>query len=155
MDLGGGWLKWRSLSRPTPDVIVLNGNSERFCIQCGQDYNLAFFYSNGRGGKRPRCKGCMMTRRHNLKRARLGLPPYPAAAPYVPLRTQRASDPRQMEFDFLRPQDSGEAHHFRVDDALDGLFWDLMREEMDRRFPDWREAWDGQTMPAETARRNY
>ena len=89
MDLGGGWLKWRSLSRPTPDVIVLNGNSKRFCIQCGQDYGLAFFYSNGRGGKRPRCKGCMMTRRHNLKRARLGLPPYPEAAPYVPLRTKR------------------------------------------------------------------
>ena len=89
MDLGGGWLKCRSLSRPIPDVIVLNGNSERFCIQCGQDYGLAFFYSNGRGGKRPRCKGCMMTRRHNLKRARLGLPPYPEAAPYVPLRTKR------------------------------------------------------------------
>jgi hypothetical protein len=31
----------------------------------------------------------MMTRRHNLKRARLGLPPYPEAAPFIPLRKKR------------------------------------------------------------------
>ena len=61
----------------------------RRCIQCGGWYGGEFFYSNGRGGMRPRCIGCMMTRLHNQKRKLFGLPPYSEAAPFIPLRKLR------------------------------------------------------------------
>jgi hypothetical protein len=85
--------QWRARAGdPMPGLIVgpCMGYPQRVCVQCGGSYDQdLFYYSNGRGGKRPRCIGCMMTRRHNQKRARAGLPLYPVRAHFVPLRKGR------------------------------------------------------------------
>ena len=60
----------------TSTAVMTSESDLRRCIQCGGWYGGEFFYSNGRGGMRPRCIGCMTTRRQNQKRKQLGLLPY-------------------------------------------------------------------------------
>jgi hypothetical protein len=79
----------RRLHVPSEHELMTSESDLRRCIQCGGWYGVEFFYCNGRGGMRPRCIGCMMTRRHNQKRERLGLPLYYMAAPFIPLRKPR------------------------------------------------------------------
>ena len=65
--------QWRAcVGNPMPGLIAgpypCTDYPQRVCVQCCGSYDQSvFYYSNGRGGQRPRCIGCMMTRRHNQK----------------------------------------------------------------------------------------
>jgi hypothetical protein len=84
--------QWRArVGNPMPGLIAgphpCADYPQRVCVQCGGSYDQSvFYYSNGRGGKRPRCIGCIMTRRDNQKWvARTGQPRY-RDLPFIPLR---------------------------------------------------------------------